>query len=108
MSGGWSAKRTQEVYNGWDGVHMVNGFSRQCNTSSLLTTCPFPGEDTFVNEDSEAQGEDISHSFRMTTRSAVGSIYGSLVMLIHIYDLDRVGVIRIRSRTTYNVIRTTH
>ena len=42
----------------------------QCNASTLLTTCPSPGQDIFVGE--EAQDHDISHSFYATT---IGSIY---------------------------------
>jgi len=58
------------------------GLFRQCNTSSLLTTCPSPGGDILVDE--EAQDHDISHSFYMTT-----TIYTRLVTLIRIC-LDRV------------------
>jgi len=61
---------------------MIKGLSRQCYTSSLLTTCPSLGEDIFVDE---AQDHDILHSSYMTTMSAIGSIYTWLVMLIRIY-----------------------
>jgi len=55
------------------------GLFRQCNTSSLLMTCPSPG---LVDE--EAQDHDTSHSFYMTT-----TIYAWLVTLNRIC-LDRV------------------
>jgi hypothetical protein len=70
MCGGLKSKGSHEVYSGGDCVHMVNGFSLQCNTGSLLTTCPSPGEGVFIDE--EAQDYDISYSFYMTTRSAIG------------------------------------
>ena len=43
------------MYNGRDYGHMVSGFSRQCNKSSLLMKCPSPGEDIFVGEECVAQ-----------------------------------------------------
>ena len=48
----------------------------------LLTACPSPGKDIFIDE---AQDHYIFHYFYTTTRSAIGSIYIWLIMLVRIY-----------------------